>query len=259
TNQVNDFNNHASYNVPGYIGEFNDFYNDPVAWNFSVDAYNAAGLNWSMWSYKSTNALNPSNWGFFAPTFWATTPNVSTDSQSTIAADWQQWTTSNAFVQNTELGLSGNVNSAAVPTSSWFNVINQNSRACLDATNMGVTDGTAIQQWTCGNQQFNQEWQFQLQSDGAYSVGTRNAPTETWNVTNYGTTNQSPIQLWTYAGNTNEQWKPVFLGNGYYKFVGVGSGRCLDLPGASTANGVQLDIYDCNGTGAQAFSLSPQP
>jgi hypothetical protein len=52
---------------------------------------------------------------------------------------------------------------------------------------------------------------------------------------------------------------PVSLGNGYYKFVGVGSGRCLNVPGASTTNGVQLQIYDCNGTEAQSFLLNAQP
>jgi len=47
----------------------------------------------------------------------------------------------------------------------------------------------------------------------------------------------------------------VSLGNGYYNFVGQGSGLCLDTPSASTANGVQLQIYTCNGTAAQAFKL----
>ena len=61
--------------------------------------------------------------------------------------------------------------------------------------------------------------------------------------------------LWTYAGNPNEKWQAVSLGNGYYKFVSQSSGLCLDTPGASTANGAQLDIYTCNGTGAQAFKL----
>jgi hypothetical protein len=82
-----------------------------------------------------------------------------------------------------------------------------------------------------------------------------NAPTETWNVTGNGTTSGSLIQTWTYAGNSNEEWQAVSLGNGYYKFVGQGSGLCLDTPGASTANGVQLQIYTCNGTAAQAWKL----
>jgi hypothetical protein len=31
------------------------------------------------------------------------------------------------------------------------------------------------------------------------------------------------------------------------------------VPGASTAPGVQLQQWDCNGTGAQSFVLAPQP
>jgi len=38
---------------------------------------------------------------------------------------------------------------------------------------------------------------------------------------------------------------------------GVGSNRCLDVPGAATANGTLLEIYDCNGgTNQQWTSLS---
>ncbi len=259
TNQVNDFYNHASYNVPGYIGEFNDMYNSSSVWNYSVDAYNAAGLSWTMWSYKSTNALNPSNWGFYGPTYWAATPNVSTDSASTIAADWQQWTTANAFARNTQIGLSGNVNGASISTSSWFNAVNVNSGSCIDAAGWGTANGTVVQQWSCGSQQYNQEWQFQSVGNGSYAVYNRNAPSESWNVINNGTGNGSLMQLWTYGGGSNEQWMPVSLGNNQYKFVGVGSGRCLDVPSASTANGVQLQIYDCNGTAAQSFTLNAQP
>jgi endoglucanase len=259
-NQVTDFQNHSSYNCPGYIGEYNDMYNDASVWNYSASAYNGAGLSWTMWAYKSTNALNPSNWGYYGPTYWADTPNVSTDSESTIAADWEQWTTANAFAQNPDLGLSGNENGdASISTSSWFNVVNSNSGACVDAAGWGTGNGTVVQQWACGSQQYNQEWQFTSVGNGVYAVYNRNAPDEAWNVVNNGTGDGSLMQLWTYGGGANEQWMPVSLGNGLYKFVGVGSGRCLDVPGASTANGVQLDIYDCNGTAAQSFALNAQP
>jgi Ricin-type beta-trefoil lectin domain-like len=44
------------------------------------------------------------------------------------------------------------------------------------------------------------------------------------------------------------------------KHANQNSGSCVDATGrASTANGVQLQIYDCNGTAAQAFKLTPQP
>ncbi|WP_163570207.1 RICIN domain-containing protein [Fodinicola feengrottensis] len=33
------------------------------------------------------------------------------------------------------------------------------------------------------------------------------------------------------------------------------SGRCLDVPNSATADGTRLQIYDCNGTGAQTWTL----
>jgi endoglucanase len=261
TNQVNDFNNHASYDVPGYIGEFNDFAYGAGAWQFSTNAYNNAGLAWTMWAYKATDGLIPDSWGFYDPTFWATTPNITTDSAATISADWQQWTTPATFAQNASLGLQGTAStgSASINTSTWYNIVNENSGSCVDAAGWGTANGTTVQQWSCGSQQYNQEWQFQSEGNGAYSIVNRNAPSEVWDVTNVGTADGSLLQLWTYGSGSNQQWTPVSLGNGYYKFVGVGSGRCLDTPAASTANGVQLQIYDCNGTGAQAFKLVAQP
>jgi aryl-phospho-beta-D-glucosidase BglC (GH1 family) len=261
TNQVNDFNNHASYDVPGYIGEFNDFAYGAGAWQFSTNAYNNAGLAWTMWAYKATDGLIPDSWGFYDPTFWATTPNITTDSAATISADWQQWTTPATFAQNTSLGLQGTAStgSASINTSTWYNIVNENSGSCVDAAGWGTANGTTVQQWSCGSQQYNQEWQFQSEGNGAYSIVNRNAPSEVWDVTNVGTADGSLLQLWSYGGGSNQQWTPVSLGNGYYKFVGVGSGRCLDTPAASTANGVQLQIYDCNGTGAQAFKLVALP
>jgi hypothetical protein len=129
----------------------------------------------------------------------------------------------------------------------------------VDAANRATANGTFVQQWACGAQQFNQEWQLQAQGNGHYSIVNRNAPGEALDVTDQGTANGSLIQLWSYGGGDNQQWMPVSVGNGQYKLVGVGSGRCLDIPAASTANGVRLQIYDCNGTAAQAFRLSQQP
>ena len=98
-------------------------------------------------------------------------------------------------------------------------------------------------------------WQFKPTSDGYYRVVVQQAPVLAWDVADWGTSNGSPIQLWSYGGGSNQQWMPVSVGNGAYKFVGRGSGKCLDVPGASKANGVQLQLWDCNGTNAQAFRL----
>jgi hypothetical protein len=148
---------------------------------------------------------------------------------------------------------------ATLATGTPYNIVNENSGSCVDATKEGTANGTTVQQWACAegtaSTQTNQEWEFTSAGGGYYEITNVNAPSEAWNVTGNGTTNGSLLQLWTYAGNPNEEWQAISLGNGYYEFVNQGSGLCLDTPGASAANGVQLDIYTCNGTGAQAFKL----
>jgi glucosylceramidase len=111
--------------------------------------------------------------------------------------------------------------------------------------------------------QDNQEWQFRPTVSGYYNVFVRTASYLGWDVIGGAgaTGNAAKVQLWTIGGTggANQQWKPVSLGNNTYKFVARHSGRCLDVPGSSTANGVQLQQWDCNGTGAQAFRLVQQP
>jgi len=36
---------------------------------------------------------------------------------------------------------------------------------------------------------------------------------------------------------------------------GTESGRCIDVPGANAADGTRLQVYDCNGTGAQQWTI----
>ena len=53
---------------------------------YTKNAWNNAGLHWTMWSYKATHGLNPDSWGWYSPTSWKTTPNISTDSSAAIPA-----------------------------------------------------------------------------------------------------------------------------------------------------------------------------
>ncbi len=45
-------------------------------------------------------------------------------------------------------------------------------------------------------------------------------------------------------------------GGGGQKIVGQGSGRCLDVQAGGTADGTAVQLYDCNGTGAQQWSYT---
>ena len=145
-------------------------------------------------------------------------------------------------------GTSGGSGST-INTSAWYNVINVNSGLCADVFEWGTDLGTSFDQWDCGNSQSNQEWQFTPVGNGIYQVGSRFVAMS-WNVTGGtgATATKVPIQLWSYSGSSNRQWKAVLLrtdgnGNGVYKFIAQNSGLCLDTPGASKSDGVQLDQF----------------
>ena len=104
-NQVNDFNNHSAWNVPGYIGEFNDFDSGADTWRYSIDAYKSAGLSWTMWSYKAATGTSPTAWGWYYPVGSPRVPDIQNDSADAIAAAWQQWRTPAAFIINSAIGM----------------------------------------------------------------------------------------------------------------------------------------------------------
>ena len=150
----------------------------------------------------------------------------------------------------------------AISTTAWYYIVNKNSTLCVDASAWGHTDGTVIQQYTCGGAQANQQWQFQPTDRGYYEIVNRNALSTAGlpvvlQVSGgpWATANQVGIQLWSYAGATNQQWMPVPLGSGMYKFVARNSSKCLDVPEASSAVLIPLQQYDCNGTAAQSYTL----
>ena len=100
TRQVDDFKRHQSWNVPGYIGEFNTMTGDPAEWADSVHKYDEAGLSWTMWTYKSSNGTVPNGWGWYDTNGKGWMPNVNTDCPYWIRKDWEMWTTPNAFTEN---------------------------------------------------------------------------------------------------------------------------------------------------------------
>ncbi len=104
-NQVTDFNNHKSWNVPDYIGEWNDLGYGAACYDYSINDYNSDGMSWTMWAYKATDGLLPDGWGCYDPIYWPPTPNISKDSASTISSDWQQWQTTVSFGVNASVGL----------------------------------------------------------------------------------------------------------------------------------------------------------
>jgi len=54
----------------------------------------------------------------------------------------------------------------------------------------------------------------------------------------------------------SKQTQPGALADGTYTITSAYSSKCVDIAAASTANGAQVQQYQCNGTGAQTFSVT---
>ncbi|TDU87213.1 ricin-type beta-trefoil lectin protein [Kribbella voronezhensis] len=146
--------------------------------------------------------------------------------------------------------------SAAISPTGWNTVVSKNSSKCVDARAAATANGTAVQQQAC-NSTTAQQWQFQPTADGYVRVNAFNNAAQALDVTNVSAADSAPIQLWSYSNGLNQQWLPVEEADGAYHLVNRNSGKCLDVPGASTADGLQLQQYTCNGTAAQSFRVNP--
>ncbi|MBC8108340.1 MAG: cellulase family glycosylhydrolase, partial [Anaerolineae bacterium] len=97
--QVADYNNHASWNVPSYVGEFN-MNSSAAAWNYAIDSFNNNGMSWTPWSYKLNNWVGNS-WGLYEiQSQWPWVPNVQTDSAANIMSAYGTIRTAGRYVIN---------------------------------------------------------------------------------------------------------------------------------------------------------------
>lgn len=115
---------------------------------------------------------------------------------------------------------------------------------CLDVYGNTAASGAAIDQWTC-NGQSNQQLQFVATSGGYGELQAQNSGddvTVSGTVTAAGTPDivQQPV-----SGSAASQWLPVAQSDGSWSFKNSASGLCLDVYGASSSTGQQLDQWSC--------------
>jgi Ricin-type beta-trefoil lectin domain-like len=76
----------------------------------------------------------------------------------------------------------------------------------LDVTGWSTSDGGAIDQWTKGNGQGNQEWSLKPTGDGYYYIQNRNSG-KVLDVTGYSTSDGTTIEQWDLGnGQANQEW-----------------------------------------------------
>ena len=280
----------VAYNVTSTNGTANTYRSDGVDLESTSDTGGGYDLGWTATGQWFRYTVDVASAGTYTVTLRLASPSGVTDalhiadsagtnlSGSIAAPDtggWQTWgaatatVTLPAGVQTLTLDQDNagwNLHQLAfagsgLSTSAWYEVVNANSGLCLSAAGSGTANGTAVQQLACTGAT-SQLWQFVATSvTGYYEVLNDNAQTEgeSWNITGGvgATANGDLLQIWNYGGtgNTNALFSANVQSSGAYTFTADNDGLCVDVPGSSTASGVQLQQYTCNGTTAQEFNL----
>jgi hypothetical protein len=230
---------------------------DPASFPLGTDPNQAwnSGYYPIMWTNKNYKMIY-ANFGHNDMNYSA---NI--NSSATFASPAQD-----AFITDGLLWLGGaaptNASTDQISQTSWFTIVNAANGKCVDARGAGTTNGTAIQQYSCNG---TNAQEFQLQYvDGPYvKIVNRGNPAEGLDVTNVSTSDNAPIQLWSYSSGKNQQWQAVPTGSGSYRLVnrnsasGQGHMECLSVPGSSGSDSVQLTQTLCNGGSNQSFNLVP--
>jgi ricin-type beta-trefoil lectin protein len=115
---------------------------------------------------------------------------------------------------------------------------------CLDVSGASSNAGAVVDQWTC-NGQTNQQFQFVPATGGYGELRARHSGQDV-TVAGGSTAQGTPDIVQGAPGTAAASlWQPVRQSDGSYAFRNQGSGLCLDVYGAGSNLGQQLDQWPC--------------
>jgi hypothetical protein len=148
-------------------------------------------------------------------------------------------------------------------TTSVTDQVTGSTPLCLQG-DLGGPMGSSVTQQSCDTTGTDPQQQWQPISLGGVQYKFRNAGTGLCLEARFGAVSGKSVALWDCSStesNTRWQWTPV----GVPAFPNIApiqsrvsgsTGYCLDVPGASTAVNIQMQLFRCNNTNAQYFLIS---
>ncbi|MFJ9609730.1 ricin-type beta-trefoil lectin domain protein [Kitasatospora sp. NPDC101176] len=238
-------------------------YADHGAWRFAI----ANGDN-DQWPYDYDNATGPAGayrlntWTQLTASYNAATGQMNLYVNGSLAGTGQHnASTSPAPNGNLVLGryraasapsnfLTGRISDLAVYNSAVAaTTVNSPVRfsahmgRCLDAPNNNTGNGMHPQLWDCNG---TDAQRYSLNANGTLTINNQCVAASA-NGTAVGT----QIILWNCLGEGGQQWRYRADGSIY----NPQSGLCLDVPWANSNAGTTLQLFTCNGTTAQRWSI----
>lgn len=153
------------------------------------------------------------------------------------------------FIPNTsEFGTSYPNGAARASQNNGADLLNPQSKRCVDVSGASTKPGAAVQLWDCNGTKA-QRWVF---SNYSYVTGYGElrafAGTRCLDVSGGNLSSGTVVQSWTCNGTKAQKWR--LNRNGTINTV---NGLCLDARSGGRTNGTRLQVYRCNGTGSQLF------
>ena len=152
--------------------------------------------------------------------------------------------------------ISGGSTGGGFPSGYHRLVIASNS-LCLDVYGNTSSSGAAIDQWAF-NGQSNQQFQFVPTSGGYGEIQAQNSGQDV-TVANSSTAQGSPdIVQQPVSGSAASLWLPQQQSDGSWQFKNQNSGLCLDVYGAGSNQGQQLDQWPCKNAPGTNQDFNPR-
>jgi hypothetical protein len=213
-----------------------------------LDVYGAGsntGQQLDQWPCKGGTGTNQD----FAPS--ATGPSGGTTT-TTPATTTTTTTTTTTKPTTTTTGPSTTTTTVASGYPSGYHTLVVSSDSlCLDGYGNSSNAGAVIDQWTC-NGQTNQDFQFVPTSGGYGELQVESSGQDVTAIaegSSSATAQGVPdIVQEPVSGSTASQWLPEEQSDGSYQLENDNSGLCLDVYGAGSNTGQQLDQWPCKNT-----------
>jgi hypothetical protein len=159
-------------------------------------------------------------------------------------------TSTSSSTSTSSTSSSGSVTS--ISSGSLYEIVNANSGKAMDVAAASTAAGAAVQQYTRNNTTA-QRWRITDMGNGLKFIAQCSGMA--LDCTAWGTANGTKLEQWNDNGGAVQRFGAAYYSNGWKFWTTLTGGRCVDVPGSSTADSVQLQLYDDNGTLAQRWYL----
>jgi subtilisin family serine protease len=141
----------------------------------------------------------------------------------------------------------------------YYTIKNINSGKVLDVPSAQAISGQTLWQYAPNNTDA-QKWVITENSDGSYTISPKLNTKLCLDIVGASSSNGAALQIYTKNGTNAQKFKLTVLApaldNGTYTIGASYTNKVLDISGASTASGANVQLWVPNNTQAQRFRLA---